>query len=58
MQPQTAMICVGRAFFVWFSAPTLPSTRISACSRTAQVFTTMTSASNSSLVKPKPISAR
>ena len=51
MQPQTAMIWLGRAFFVWFSAPTLPSTRISACSRTAQVFTTMTSAANSSEVK-------
>ena len=44
MQPQTAMICPGRAFFEWVSAPTLPSTRISACSRTAQVFTTITSA--------------
>ena len=44
MQPQTAMIWPGRAFFVWFRAPTLPKTRISACSRTAQVFTTITSA--------------
>ena len=58
MQPHRAMICPGFAFFVWFSAPTFPNTRISACSRTAQVFTTMMSAAYSSDVKPQPISAR
>ena len=58
MQPQRQMICPGFAFFVWVSAPTLPSTRFSACSRTAQVLMTMMSAANSSSVKPQPISAR
>ena len=52
MQPQTATIWSGLFFLVWFRAPTFPSTRISACSRTAQVFTTITSAWNSSWVKP------
>ncbi len=29
MQPHTAIIWLGLFFFVWFSAPTLPRTRIS-----------------------------
>ena len=37
MHPQTQMICPGCRRFVWDRAPTLPKTRCSACSRTAQV---------------------
>ena len=37
---------------VWVRAPTLPSTRSSACSRMAQVLMTITSASLVSSVKP------
>ena len=57
MHPQTTISWSRLAFFVWLRAPTLPRTRISACSRTAQVFTTTMSASDSSSVKPNPISA-
>ena len=58
MQPHTAMIWSGFAALVCVSAPTLPRTRCSACSRTAQVFRITKSAFALSSVKPKPISAR
>ena len=58
MQPQTAMIWLGLCALVCVSAPTLPNTRVSACSRTAQVFMTTTSAANSSCVKSKPMARR
>ena len=49
---QTATSRFGFFALAWTSAPTLPSTRISACSRMAQVLTTIKSASFSFSVKP------
>ena len=52
MQPHTQMICSGWRRFTWTRAPRLPSTRCSACSRMAQVLSTMIWACSSSWVKP------
>ena len=57
MQPHRQMTCSGFSRFVWVSAPRLPNTRCSACSRTAQVFRMTRSASFGSSVKEKPISS-
>ena len=56
MQPHTQMSWPGLARLVCTSAPTLPSTRISACSRMAQVLMTIRSASASLWVNWYPIS--
>ena len=50
-QPQRQMTWLGLRRLVWVRAPTLPSTRSSACSRMAQVLMTMTSATLVSSVK-------
>ena len=50
IQPQRMTMRSGWTRFKCVSAPTLPNTRIVACSRTAQVFTAMTSALSSSSV--------
>ena len=54
MQPPTATRSSGFFSFRWIKAPTLPKTRIWACSRTAQVFTTMISAAAVSSVSSQP----
>ena len=56
IQPQMPTIKSGRLAFKCFSAPTLPRTRISAPSRTAQVLNRIKSASSRLSVKAKPIS--
>ena len=56
MQPHTAMSSDGLRRFTFFSAPMLPNTRSSACSRMAQVLNRIKSASSSFSVNSKPIS--